>query len=65
MWVRSRVHSKASLLTLARSDRNCGLIAGHQGKGLGKLVLKRLELPEGFQGKVFKDKVRGGESLGV
>ena len=35
-------------------------IAGHQARSPGKLVLKRPWTPNGFQGKVFKDRVREG-----
>ena len=31
-------------------------IEGQQARSLRQLVLKRLELPEGFQGKVYKDR---------
>ena len=37
---------------------------GHQARRPGQLVLKRPKFPEGFQGKVFKDRVREG-GLGV
>ena len=35
-------------------------IAGQQTRSLRQLVLKILELPEGFQGKVYKDREREG-----
>ena len=41
-------------------------IAGHKPKSPGKLVLKRLpQLLKVFQGKIFKDRVKEGEGLGV
>ena len=33
-------------------------ISGCQVKSLGQLVFKRFKLPESFQGKVYKDRVR-------
>ena len=47
-------------------DRHLGeverdsFITGHQGRSPGQLAIKRPEPPEGFQGKVFKDRVREG-----
>ena len=35
-------------------------ISGCQVKSLGQLVFKRFKLPESFQGKVYKDRVREG-----
>ena len=39
---------------------SAAFIAGHQARNPGKLVLKRPWTPNGFQGKVFKDRVREG-----
>ena len=39
-------------------------IAGHQAKSSGQLMLKRTNLPEGFQGKIYKDREREG-AVGV
>ena len=36
-------------------------IAGRQVRSPGKLVLKRLKLPEGLQRKTFKDRLREGD----
>ena len=44
---------------LGEVEKN-SFIAGHQERSSGQLVLKRPELPEGFQGKVYKDRVRKG-----
>ena len=55
------MHNKANLLT---SDCGGGAYCRAQNKESRQLVLKRPELPDGFQGKVFKDKLREG-SCGV
>ena len=34
-------------------------IAGCQARTMGNFMLKRHELPEGFQGRGFKGKIRG------
>ena len=43
--------------TYAHTEKN-RFTAGCQEKSLGQLVLERPKLPEGFQGKIYKDKVR-------
>ena len=35
-------------------------ISGHQARNPGQLVLKTLELPDGFQESIFKGKMREG-----
>lgn len=35
-------------------------IAGHQARSPGQLVPKRLESPDGFQGRVYKNRMREG-----
>ena len=50
--------SKASLLTPGCGEGKCSVYCRHQAKTPGQLVLKSPELPEGFQGKVYKDRVR-------
>ena len=37
---------------------SAAFIAGRQARSPGSLVLKRPKVLEGFQGKVFKDRVR-------
>ena len=39
---------------------SAAFIAGHQARRPGQLELKRPELPEDFQVKVFKDRVKDG-----
>ena len=58
-WAHSSVH-KAKLLTPVVVKESEEFIAGHQARNPGKLVLKRPWTPNGFQGKVFKDRVREG-----
>ena len=58
-WVYLPTRSKANLLTWGCGE-GAAFIAGHQARSPGKLVLKRPWTPNGFQGKVFKDRVREG-----
>ena len=44
---------------LGEVEKN-SFIAGHQARCPGQLVLKRSALSKGFQGKVYKDRVREG-----
>lgn len=58
------MHSKASLLTLSCGEVKYSLLSGtHVGpsKVNGQLLLKRPELPDGFQGRAFKGR---GERAG-
>lgn len=42
-------------------EESSSFIAGHQARRMNRqLMLKRLELPEGFQGRRFKGSVREG-----
>ena len=59
-WVFSPVHSEANLLTLRCGEAKYNVYCRALSKESRQLVLKRPELPEGFQGKVFKDRVREG-----
>ena len=56
--------SKVRLLTHVVMKESAAFIAGRHNKCLTKestlLVLKRPKLPEGFQGKIYKDKMREG-----
>ena len=55
-WVHSPVHSKSNLLTPYCGEEKCRA----PSKESWQLVLKRPELPIGFQGNVSKDRVREG-----
>ena len=55
-WVCSRACSKTNLLTLGRDEGKCSVYCRAPSKESRQLVLKRLELPDVFQGKVFKDR---------
>ena len=50
--------SKANLVTLDCGEGKCSIYCWCQVRSAGQPVLKRPELPEGLQGKVFKEKVR-------
>ena len=52
--------SKDNLLTLVVAKESAALIVRHLKKENGWLVLKTLELPEGFQQSSFKGQVREG-----
>ena len=52
--------SKASLPTLGCGEGSCSFYCKLPSKDSRQLVLKRPELPYGFQGKVFKDRLREG-----
>ena len=54
------MHSKANLLTLGCGEEKCSVYCRAPSKESRQLVLKRPELPEGFQGKVFKNRMREG-----
>ena len=56
-WVQLPACSKVNLLTPGRGEGRCRLIA-RPSREYGQLMLKRPELPDGFQGKVFKDSVK-------
>ena len=47
-------HSKASLLTLVMVEGKYSIYCRATNKENGQLVLKRPELPNGFQGRVLK-----------
>lgn len=52
--------NKTNLLTLGGGEA-CSVYPRAPSKESRKLVLKRPECPRGFQGKVFKNRVGGGE----
>ena len=56
------MHSKANLLTLGCGEIRCSVNCCKecQARSPGQLVLKRPELLKGFQGQVYKDRVREG-----
>lgn len=58
------MHNKANLLTPDCGGAKCSAYCRAPNKESRQLVLKRPELLDGFQGKVFKDKLREG-SCGV
>ena len=60
-WVRLPTCSKASLLTPGCGEGQCSIYCRRQARSPGQLVLKSPELPEGFQGKVYKE----GEGRGL
>jgi len=62
-WVHLPTHSKTNLLTLGCDGGKCSIYCRAPSKESRQLELKRPELPVGFQGEVFKDRVREG-SLG-
>ena len=63
-WVHLPTHSKTNLLTLGCDGGKCSIYCRAPSKESRQLEeLKRPELPDGFQGEVFKDRVREG-SLG-
>ena len=53
------VYWQANLLTLGRGEGKCSVYC-RPTKEFRQLVFKRPKLLEGFQGKVFKDRVREG-----
>ena len=59
-WVRSPMGSKAKLLTLGCGEGRVSIYCRAPSKENGQLVLKRPELPNGFQGRGFKGSVREG-----
>ena len=62
-WVHLPTHSKAKLLTRGSDERKHSIYCRAPRKESQQLELKRPELLDGFQGEVFKDRVREG-SLG-
>ena len=56
--VHSPAHSKANLLTPGGGEGKCSIYF-RAIKEDRQLMLKRPKLPKGFQGKVFKDRLRG------
>ena len=50
-WVRSLACSKASLLTLGCGEGKCSVYCRTPSQENRQLTLKRLELPNGFQGR--------------
>ena len=58
-WVHLPMCSKANLLTPG-CEGKCSVYCRALSKESRQLVPKRPELPEGFQGNVFKNKVREG-----
>ena len=52
--------SKANLLTLGCGEGKYSIYCRVPSKKNGQLMLKSSELPNGFQGRVFKGKVREG-----
>ena len=58
-WVHLPTHSKANLLGC--DERKYSIYCRAPSKESQQLELKRPELLDGFQGDVFKDRVRGGE----
>ena len=46
-------HGKAILLTLGCAEESTVFICRSLSKEIRQLVLQRLELPDGFQGRVF------------
>ena len=57
-WVHSPTCSKANLLTLGCGEGKCKVYCRAPSKESRQLTLKRPELSDGFQRKVFKDWVR-------
>ena len=56
------MHSKANLLTLAGvKERKHSIYCRAPSRVSGQLVFKRPKVPHGFQGRVFKDRVREGD----
>ena len=41
-------------------EGNCNVYCKAPDKELGQLILRKPELPDGFQGNIFKGKVREG-----
>ena len=63
-WIHSPTHSKADLLTLACGDGKCSIYCGHQTRRSGQLMFKEPKLLDGFQGRVFKVKVKERSQAG-
>ena len=59
-WVYLPTCSKANLLTLGCGEGKYSMYRRAPSKESRQLVLKRPQLPEGFQRKVFKNRVREG-----
>ena len=57
-WVHLPASSKGNLLTPGCGEGRRSVYCRAPSKESRQLVLKRPELPEGFQGKVFKDRVK-------
>ena len=60
IWVYLPTCSRVTLLTVGGGEEKGSIIAGCQARTPVVLVLKIPDLPEGLQGKVFKDRVREG-----
>ena len=52
-------HSKANLLTVGCGEEKYRVYCRAPNKENRQLMLKRPELPSGFQGRVFKGNIRG------
>ena len=59
-WVCSPTHSKTNLLTLGCGEGKHNIDCRAPSKENGQLMLKRPKLPDGFQGRGFKGRVREG-----
>ena len=59
-WVYLPTCSRVTLLTVGGGEEKGSVIAGCQARSPVVLVLKIPDLPEGLQGKVFKDRMREG-----
>ena len=57
-WVCFPTHSKANLLIPGCGEGKCSIYCRAPRKESRQLAFKRPKLPEGFQEKVFKDRVR-------
>ena len=57
-WVHSPARIKANLLTPGHGEGKCSIYGRSTSKESRYLGLKRPQLPNGFEGKVFKDGVR-------
>ena len=59
-WTHSHTYSKVVLLTLGCSEGKFSVHCRVPSKENGQLMLKRPELPDGFQGRGFKGSMREG-----
>ena len=58
--VQSLAHSKVDLLMEACSEAKCSVYCKISDQSSGQLMLRKPELPSGFQGDIFKVQVRKG-----